>query len=864
MTGQSLGHYQILEKLGAGGMGEVYKARDSRLNRFVAIKVLPPDKVAHADRKRRFIQEAQAASALNHPNIVVIHDINEENGVDYMVMEYIAGKTLDAAIPRQGMRLGEALKVAIPVTDGLAKAHSAGIIHRDMKPSNIMIADDGRVKILDFGLAKLTESEVGSEDATRTERARTEDGVILGTISYMSPEQAEAKKLDARSDIFSFGTVFYEMVTGRRPFQGDSRVSVLSAILKDEPKPPENLPAEVDRILRRCLRKDRDRRFQHMDDLRVALLEVKEDTESGSASPLAGPRSSGRWLGAAAAVLVTAGLGMFVWTRSTSKPDADMPAAKVVPLTAYPGEERHPSFSPDGNQVAFSWNGEKRDNFDIYVKLLDSPNALRLTTDPAEDRWPAWSPDGRRITFVRDSAVYTVPAIGGPEQKVTASAGNSAAAWHPDSRHLVFTQRLEGKSTALWIVPVGGGEPKVLTSPPQRNDDRLPAVSPDGRWLAFVRSTSGSLADLLIQPMEGGPEKLLVHGKALENNRPVWMANSRELIFGEEGTFSPGTLWRIDTAVPDARPVQAAGTGSGANDPAVSMGKAPRLAFSQKRVDINIWRYWIGALGKAGAPVKLIASTATDQDPQYSPDGKKIAYISHSTGAADVWVCDQEGRNCRALTSHGMPGAGPPRWSPDSRTIVFAGHHPGNSEIHAVPAEGGAMTQLTTDPSNERRPSLSRDGVWLYFASDRSGRMEIWKKPFAGGNTVQVTRLGAFDCLESPDGKLLYFDKGPGVRGIWSMPAGGGEETQVTPRGRNGDWGVSPSGLYFVDWDEAPNAKAVVFHYSFVTKQTRALVTLPSRPEGGPRFSIALDERSFLVALQDELEADLMLLEGFR
>ena len=254
MTGQTLGHYQILEKLGSGGMGEVFKARDTRLNRLVAIKVLPPDKVSNPDRKRRFIQEAQAASALNHPNIVVIHDIHEEFGVDYMVMEFIEGKTLEAAIPRQGMRLGEALKIAIPVADGLAKAHSAGIVHRDVKPSNIMIADDGRVKILDFGLAKLSEVVSSRDEETRTVAAQTEEGAILGTIAYMSPEQAEGKRLDARSDIFSLGAVLYEMLTGRRAFHGDSKASTLSAILKDDPKSPENLPGEMERILRRCLR----------------------------------------------------------------------------------------------------------------------------------------------------------------------------------------------------------------------------------------------------------------------------------------------------------------------------------------------------------------------------------------------------------------------------------------------------------------------------------------------------------------------------------------------------------------------------------------------------------------------------------
>ena len=859
MTGRTLSHYQILEPLGSGGMGEVFKARDTRLNRPVAIKILRSEHLSQATRKQRFIQEAQSASALNHPNIVTIYDIDQAEGVDFMVMEFIAGRTLDARIPRQGMRLSEALRVAVQIAEGLRRAHAAGIVHRDLKPSNIMIGDEGLVKILDFGLAKLTEpTEIGADEATRTARPETEEGTILGTTAYMSPEQAEGRKLDPRTDIFSFGVVLYEMLTGRKAFEGNTRVSTMSAILKEEPKPIGNVPPDLEKIVRRCLRKDRDRRFQHMDDVRVALLEVKDDTESGAGAPMVKPVSSRWWIGAAALLAAVAAWGVFGWMHG-SRQEQPLAAMKVVPLTSYSGEEQHPSFSPDGNQVAFSWNSEKRDNFDIYVKLVGAPNTLRLTTDPAEDRWPAWSPDGRQIAFVRGNAVYTVPAIGGPEQKVSAAAGTSVA-WHPDSRHVVVTQQPEGKPAALWMVPIGGGEAKALTSPAPLNADLYPAVSPDGRWLAFARSR-GSLADLVVKPMDGGPERVLVRGKFLRT-RPVWLPDSRELIFGEEGQVNPGTIWRIDTTAPDAKPVQASGTGSGATDPTISLGPAPRLVFSQQRKDTNIWRYPIAAAGNAGAPEKLIGSTFHDQDPQYSPDGKKIAYISHSTGAAEVWVCGQDGRECRALTSHGLPGAGPPRWSPDSRTIVFAAHHPGNSEIHAVPAEGGAMTQLTNDPSNETRPSVSRDGKWLYFRSDRSGRSEIWKKPLAGGDAAQVTKGGAYDSFEPPDGKIVYFDKR--VRGIWNMPVGGGEETLVTPQGRNGCWAVAQSGLYFVDWDNTPGAKAAVFHYSYATKQTRAVVTLPSRPEGGPRFSIAPNERSFLIALTDDADADLILVEGFR
>jgi serine/threonine protein kinase len=290
MVGKSLAHYQILEKLGAGGMGVVYKARDTHLDRFVAVKVLPPEKVSDPDRKRRFVQEAKAASALNHPNIVHVYDIGQSECTDYIAMEYVEGKTLDQRIGRRGLRVDDALKYAVQIADALVKAHSAGIVHRDLKPTNIVVNGDDLVKVLDFGLAKLTEQTQGDEAASSAtiddEGGHvTEEGVIVGTGAYMSPEQAEGKKVDARSDIFSLGSVLYEMVTGRRAFEGDSRISTLSAILREEPKAASTIapgiPADLEKLTSRCLRKDPERRIQHMDDMKLALMELKEDSDSG-------------------------------------------------------------------------------------------------------------------------------------------------------------------------------------------------------------------------------------------------------------------------------------------------------------------------------------------------------------------------------------------------------------------------------------------------------------------------------------------------------------------------------------------------------------------------------------------------------
>jgi len=303
MIGQALGHYRIEAKLGEGGMGVVYRAFDTHLDRPVAIKILRADATASPERKRRFQQEAKAASALHHPNIVHIYDISSSGGTDYIAMEFVDGKTLDRLIGKSGLALSDTLKYAIQVADALARAHAARIVHRDLKPANIIVSEDGRVKLLDFGLAKLTaaadiDSEAGTATINTREDFQTEEGTILGTVAYMSPEQAQGKKVDARSDIFSFGSVLYEMVTGRRAFEGANKISTLSAILHNEPPPlaevAPGLPAELDKVIWRCLRKDPDRRAQHAGDIKVALAELIADSESRklSRAPQAGGKAA--------------------------------------------------------------------------------------------------------------------------------------------------------------------------------------------------------------------------------------------------------------------------------------------------------------------------------------------------------------------------------------------------------------------------------------------------------------------------------------------------------------------------------------------------------------------------------------------
>jgi eukaryotic-like serine/threonine-protein kinase len=619
VIGKTISHYSILEKLGEGGMGVVYKARDTHLDRLVAVKVLPAEKVADPERKQRFVKEAKAASSLNHPNIITIYDIGQAEGVDFISMECVNGKTLDQLIPQRGMRLNEALKCAVQIADALARAHSAGIVHRDLKPGNIMVNEHGLVKVLDFGLAKLTEATPTSEDdATRTMRPTTEEGKIVGTVAYMSPEQAEGKKVDARSDIFSFGSVLYEMVTGGQAFHGDTKASTLAAILKDNPRPAsqlvDGLPREVERLISRCLQKEVNRRSQHMDDIKLALEELKEESDSGvlATTAVSRPKSRRRlaWSLSVVGALLIVTVG--VWLVRSKNEVPEVPLA--VPLTSYPGSEDGPSFSPDGTQVAFAWDGEKQDNWDIYVKQIGIEPPYRLTNDPARDYSPAWSPDGRQIAFLRDlstgkTAIMLIPQRGGSERILAEVDGSlqplrygPCLSWTPDSKWLVASTSAIGQhGGGLHLYSTETGEQRPLTNPPiEEVGDTAPAVSPDGRSLVFSRVSPDfyNVSLWLLRLGEGykpqGKEERVQTGN-MTNIGAAWLPDGSEFVFGS-GTGTNFGLWRIavsNGAIPKRINLDASNTLA----PAISrLGN--RLAFTTQKFDLNIWRVDLKGAGQ--------------------------------------------------------------------------------------------------------------------------------------------------------------------------------------------------------------------------------------------------------------------------
>ncbi|HYV32243.1 MAG TPA: protein kinase [Candidatus Binatia bacterium] len=637
MVGKTVSHYRILEKLGGGGMGVVYKAEDTKLHRFVALKFLPEMLTKDRQALERFQREAQAASALNHPNICTIHDIDEYEGQPFIVMELLEGETLRQRLVappsrRQGpaLQTDELLDLAIQIANGLDAAHSKGIFHRDIKPANIFITTQGQAKILDFGLAKLAPVGAGLKpaptpgaeggggaDAAATESPTatidpeylTSPGTAMGTIAYMSPEQALARQLDARSDLFSFGAVLYEMATGRPPFAGDSSAAIFDSILHKTPVSalrlnPE-LPAGLEAIINKALEKDREMRYQHASDLRADLKRLHRDTTSGraaaaeapgttrpaEAAPVTGAKPRGRrtWLAAALAVAVLGGAALAYLYLRPGPRLARLPL-RIVPFTSTTGQKSQPAFSPDGNAIAYSWKGEKNDNADIYVKLVGAGVPLRLTTDPGDDLSPSWSPDGRFIAFVRLSkggdGYYLVPALGG-QRKLADSHKDSEWGnyldWSPDGKFLAVADRMSAQDQLrLLLISVESGEKKVVASPP---DPFVASArfSPDGKFLAYVAGAGFLAQDIFLVPVSGGEAKRLT----LDKRRVLglaWTPSGNEILFSSDrgGLYS---LWRVP--VPGGTPEPVGSVGEDAYQPTVSR-QGNRLAYLHEKWNSNV------------------------------------------------------------------------------------------------------------------------------------------------------------------------------------------------------------------------------------------------------------------------------------
>ncbi|MCW5982505.1 MAG: PD40 domain-containing protein [Bryobacteraceae bacterium] len=865
LSGQTISHYRVLDRIGQGGTAVVYQAEDTRLHRKVALKFLRREAIENPELKARFLREAEAAAALDHPNICTVYQIDEANGRTFLAMAYIDGPSLKDKIRDRPLKLTDALDIAIQIGEGLQAAHENGIVHRDIKSGNVMLTSHGQAKIVDFGLAHLA----GAAKITRT-------GSVAGTPAYMSPEQVRGEEADHRTDIWALGVVLYEMVTGRLPFGDEAAQSVALAIQNREPDLPTALrsgaPVELDRIAGKALAKRVHERYQHVEDLLVDLRSLKRKLESGW-QPVAPKRANrARWYvagGALAAALAAAWIGYWTpWTRPEEVPLAP------VPLTAYPGFESGPSFSPDGNEVAFSWNGEDGSNYDIYRKSIGPGAPLRLTSHPASDSLPRWSPDGQRIAFRRElgggtEGIFLIPALGGVEQQLMEVRGQLVFrvrhAWSPDGKWLLTSDGTPPQEPYyLVLLSVATREKRRLTDPPQDSGcgDFGASFSPDGRSIVFCRGrTSLILSDvytlaLTEQLTPWGEPKRLAHDATVKQD-PIWTPDGRDILFVSGSTISYSLtrrLWRISASgAAEAKPLPA--IGPGVSTPAIS-SQRQRLAYSQTISNVDIWRIEISGPEKnAGPPKRLLASTRIDEQGRWSPDGRRIAFLSDRSGNPEIWLADRDGSNAWQLTSSGGQHVGWPSWSPDGHSLAFDSAAAGQRDIHVLSANGGVPRRLTEHPADDAVPCWSHDGKWIYFTSNRTGKYQIWKIPAAGGEAIRVTKNGGLVPFESSDGQFVFYTIGVSNTSLWKVPAGGGEETRVL-EAISMNVEVAREGLYFV----RTQGHSIEF-LDFRTGQIRTIFSA-DKPIGDP--SVSPDGHSIMFKQEDARSSDLMLVENFR
>jgi serine/threonine protein kinase len=563
-AGSRLGAYEIVGALGSGGMGEVYRARDTRLGRDVALKFLPDDLAADPDRRARFDREARALAALNHPGIVSIYAIETDGGQPFIAMEYVEGRVLTDVIPKGGLPLDRLLAIATQVASAVAAAHTHGIVHRDLKPANVMVGPRDLVKVLDFGLAKLREHDPNAAETVPRVQDITGEGSILGTVAYMSPEQAEGRTVDARSDIFSLGVLVYEMAVGERPFKGDTSLSVLSAILRDTPRPllevNPSLPRELARVVRRCLAKDPDERYQSTADLRSDLDDLRQASHAGELrlpASIVGPSkaASGRWaLAAGLALAALGGMAGVAWRGSSPSVAPTAPLMTFSRLTLLDGVAQQPMISPDGKWVAYV--SDASGNPDIYLQSTTGQTAINLTRDsPAADTMPAFSTDGEFIAFrsERDGGgLFVMGRTGESVRRLTKSGFQPA--WFPDGLRLAFASlpvvnpdARAGGISELWTIDAAGGEPQRIF----RGDAVQPRLSPNGRRIAFwamppsedFTSFANPNRDVWTVALDGTDPVRVTTDEATDWN-PVWSPDGTGLYFLSNRSGSMN-LWRV-------------------------------------------------------------------------------------------------------------------------------------------------------------------------------------------------------------------------------------------------------------------------------------------------------------------------------
>jgi Tol biopolymer transport system component/predicted Ser/Thr protein kinase len=868
-AGVRLGPYDIQSAIGAGGMGEVYSARDTRLDRVVAVKVLPAHVASDPDLKQRFEREAKTLAALSHPHICPVYDVGQQDGIDFLVMEYLDGQTLATRLEKGALPLDQALQYAIQIADALDKAHRKAIVHRDLKPGNVMLTKSG-VKLLDFGLAKLQPigAVSGSSVAATMTSPLTGRGTILGTLQYMAPEQVEGRDADARSDIFSFGVVLYEMTTGKRAFDGKSAASIMAAILEREPPAMSSLqpltPPVLDHVVRRCLAKDPDERWQAASDVMRELKWIGETggsiAQAAAASPLvtrASRRGRMAWFVAAAALVVAVAAIAAVLAR---RPEPIVTQLEVVtPPTSEPFSF---ALSPDGRQLAFVAvaDGAQR----VWVRRLDQGTARSLAgTDGAS--YPFWNPDGTAVGFFADGKLKRIDAAGGAPQSLTDVPGARGGTWNQDGV-IVFAPQAAG----LMRIAATGGTPVALTElAPGQGSHRWPQFLPDGRrFLFFSLLGQTSTHGVYLGSLDGGaPARLLSGETAAVYTPPGYLLRVMQgALIAHRFDVERGVV--SAESVPVA---QSVGTDDGAFHSAFSVGGttlAHRPGAIARRQLV-----WVDRMGKVTGTLQP-PDDAIPARPARAPDGRRVIVSkSQVQGNFDLWMVDVA-RGLQNRFTFDAAAETSAIWSPDGSRVVFNSNRNGRYDLFEKPANGVRSEQPLLVTDQDKAPNdWSPDGRLLLYASDDpKTRSDLWALPLEGKAApfpvVQTTaneRLGQF----SPDGRwLAYVSNETGIDEIfvqpfpspggvkWQLSQGGGVDPRWRPGGRE-------LGLFYVAPDDRLMAASVEVEGDGRALNPRAPVALFRTRlatgaavnigfVSGPGYAVASDGRFLMNITVDE------------